>query len=154
MFVFSFCDRHGPQAQVNKPSVPSDLMCAAEAIMPRLILRLIQHLRENRSVVLVWIPLSASLTTYLDPWRVEQFNSYKYQSVFIVIIMFEPGESFINNVVTQWNQSGNYYVTTDLFYLYESKRADYKSISFHLFQCHSWCLQAWICSNRWLVNLQ
>ncbi|XP_054287000.1 E3 ubiquitin-protein ligase Ubr3-like isoform X1 [Macrosteles quadrilineatus] len=42
-----FCDRHGPQAQVNKPCVPSDLMCTSEAIMPRLILRLIQHLREN-----------------------------------------------------------------------------------------------------------
>ncbi|KAG8223713.1 hypothetical protein J437_LFUL004078 [Ladona fulva] len=41
-----FCNQHGPQANVNKPSAPSDLMCVAEAMMPRLILRLIQHLRE------------------------------------------------------------------------------------------------------------
>ncbi|XP_046390043.1 E3 ubiquitin-protein ligase Ubr3 isoform X2 [Ischnura elegans] len=42
-----FCQQHGPQAQVNKPSAPSNLMCVAEAMMPRIILRLIQHLREN-----------------------------------------------------------------------------------------------------------
>ncbi|XP_071446964.1 E3 ubiquitin-protein ligase Ubr3 isoform X2 [Hetaerina americana] len=42
-----FCELHGPQAQVNKPSAPSNLMCVAEAMMPRIILRLIQHLREN-----------------------------------------------------------------------------------------------------------
>lgn len=42
-----FCDRHGPNAAVNKPVAPTDLMCVAEAMMPRIILRLIQHLREN-----------------------------------------------------------------------------------------------------------
>ncbi|KAK7870457.1 hypothetical protein R5R35_000735 [Gryllus longicercus] len=42
-----FCDRHGPKAQVNKPPAPNDLVCVAEAVMPRIILRLIQHLREN-----------------------------------------------------------------------------------------------------------
>ncbi|XP_075237272.1 ubr3 ubiquitin ligase isoform X2 [Lycorma delicatula] len=42
-----FCDRHGPKAQSNKPTAPFDLMCVAEAVMPRIILRLIQHLREN-----------------------------------------------------------------------------------------------------------
>ncbi|XP_072747592.1 E3 ubiquitin-protein ligase Ubr3 isoform X3 [Anoplolepis gracilipes] len=42
-----FCDRHGPKAAVNKSVAPSDLMCVAEAMMPRIILRLIQHLREN-----------------------------------------------------------------------------------------------------------
>ncbi|XP_063233328.1 E3 ubiquitin-protein ligase Ubr3 [Bacillus rossius redtenbacheri] len=42
-----FCDRHGPKAQVNKPSAPADLMCVASVVMPRLMLRLIQHLREN-----------------------------------------------------------------------------------------------------------
>ncbi|XP_011691605.1 PREDICTED: E3 ubiquitin-protein ligase UBR3 isoform X2 [Wasmannia auropunctata] len=42
-----FCDRHGPNAAVNKSVAPSDLMCVAEAMMPRIILRLIQHLREN-----------------------------------------------------------------------------------------------------------
>ncbi|PSN42091.1 E3 ubiquitin-protein ligase UBR3 [Blattella germanica] len=41
-----FCDRHGPKAQVNKPAAPNDLMCVAEAVMPRIIFRLIQHLRE------------------------------------------------------------------------------------------------------------
>ncbi|CAH1395459.1 unnamed protein product [Nezara viridula] len=42
-----FCDRHGPMSQVNKPSAPHDLMCVTEAVMPRIILRLIQHLRES-----------------------------------------------------------------------------------------------------------
>ncbi|KAG5323686.1 UBR3 ligase, partial [Pseudoatta argentina] len=42
-----FCDRHGPNATVNKSVAPSDLMSVAEAMMPRIILRLIQHLREN-----------------------------------------------------------------------------------------------------------
>ncbi|RZF49338.1 hypothetical protein LSTR_LSTR013626 [Laodelphax striatellus] len=42
-----FCAKHGPKAQVNKPLAPFDLMCVAEAVMPRIILRLIQHLREN-----------------------------------------------------------------------------------------------------------
>ncbi|XP_014472841.1 PREDICTED: E3 ubiquitin-protein ligase UBR3 isoform X2 [Dinoponera quadriceps] len=42
-----FCDKHGPKAAVNKSAAPSDLMCVAEAMMPRIILRLIQHLREN-----------------------------------------------------------------------------------------------------------
>ncbi|KAF2879439.1 hypothetical protein ILUMI_26719 [Ignelater luminosus] len=42
-----FCDRHGSNRSKNKPSAPTDLMCVAEAMMPRIILRLIQHLREN-----------------------------------------------------------------------------------------------------------
>ncbi|XP_076285643.1 ubr3 ubiquitin ligase isoform X1 [Lasioglossum baleicum] len=41
-----FCDRHGPKAAVDK-SAPSDLLCVTVAMMPRIILRLIQHLREN-----------------------------------------------------------------------------------------------------------
>ncbi|CAL7947523.1 unnamed protein product [Xylocopa violacea] len=45
-----FCDRHGPKAAVNKSAAPSNLMCVAEAMMPRIILRLIQHLRENCTV--------------------------------------------------------------------------------------------------------
>ncbi|XP_015603280.1 E3 ubiquitin-protein ligase Ubr3 isoform X2 [Cephus cinctus] len=45
-----FCDKHGPKAAVNKSAAPSDLMCVAEAMMPRIILRLIQHLRENCKV--------------------------------------------------------------------------------------------------------
>ncbi|XP_014242045.1 E3 ubiquitin-protein ligase Ubr3 isoform X2 [Cimex lectularius] len=42
-----FCDRHGPKAQVNKMAVPNELMCVTKRIMPRIILRLIQHLRES-----------------------------------------------------------------------------------------------------------
>ena len=52
---FRFCDRHGPKAQVNKPSAPTDLMCVAEAVMPRIILRLIQHLREHRYMKVFYI---------------------------------------------------------------------------------------------------
>ncbi|KAK9883214.1 hypothetical protein WA026_001405 [Henosepilachna vigintioctopunctata] len=42
-----FCDRHGPNKGGHKGNAPSDLMCVAEAMMPRIIFRLIQHLREN-----------------------------------------------------------------------------------------------------------
>ncbi|XP_053987373.1 E3 ubiquitin-protein ligase Ubr3 [Hylaeus volcanicus] len=41
-----FCDRHGPKAAVCKSTAPSDLLCVAEAMMPRIILRFIQHLRD------------------------------------------------------------------------------------------------------------
>lgn len=47
ILIYSFCDKHGPKAAVNKSAAPSDLMCVAEAMMPKIILRLIQHLREN-----------------------------------------------------------------------------------------------------------
>lgn len=47
MFFSRFCDRHGPNKGLNKGNAPTDLMCVAEAMMPRIILRLIQHLREN-----------------------------------------------------------------------------------------------------------
>ncbi|XP_012142217.1 ubr3 ubiquitin ligase isoform X3 [Megachile rotundata] len=46
MKEIGFCDRHGPKAAVDK-TAPSDLMCVAEAMMPRIILRLIQHLRVH-----------------------------------------------------------------------------------------------------------
>ncbi|CAH0564545.1 unnamed protein product [Brassicogethes aeneus] len=42
-----FCDRHGPNKTASKGKAPTDLMCVAETMMPRVILRLIQHLREN-----------------------------------------------------------------------------------------------------------
>ncbi|GBM46721.1 E3 ubiquitin-protein ligase Ubr3 [Araneus ventricosus] len=42
-----FCQRHGLQNQRNKPEAPPDLLCVAEVLMPRLFLRLVQHLREN-----------------------------------------------------------------------------------------------------------
>lgn len=46
-----FCLKHGPKAQINKPQVPPDLLCVAEAMMPRIFLRLIQHLREHSRLV-------------------------------------------------------------------------------------------------------
>ena len=42
-----FCSQHhGPQ-RVPPPEPPLDLLCVAENIMPRIILRLLQHLRVN-----------------------------------------------------------------------------------------------------------
>nr|XP_054931977.1 E3 ubiquitin-protein ligase ubr3-like isoform X3 [Dermacentor andersoni] len=46
-----FCHRHGPKAQAGKPPAPPDLLCVAESMMPRVILRLVQHLREHSSSV-------------------------------------------------------------------------------------------------------
>lgn len=48
LVLYRFCDRHGPNKAASKGKAPTDLMCVAEAMMPRIILRLIQHLRENR----------------------------------------------------------------------------------------------------------
>jgi E3 ubiquitin-protein ligase UBR3 len=48
-----FCYLHGPHASGEsdhsheKPGAPPDLLCVANAMMPRLILRLIQHMRQN-----------------------------------------------------------------------------------------------------------
>lgn len=44
-----FCHRHGSQAQLNKPEVPPDLLAIADALMPRIFLRFIQHCREHSS---------------------------------------------------------------------------------------------------------
>ncbi|CAH2006795.1 unnamed protein product [Acanthoscelides obtectus] len=43
----AFCDRHGPNKGSSSKKAPTDLTCVAEAMMPRIILRLVQHLREN-----------------------------------------------------------------------------------------------------------
>lgn len=45
-----FCERHGSNQRSNIPAAPTDLMCVAEAMMPRIIQRLIQHLRENSRI--------------------------------------------------------------------------------------------------------
>lgn len=45
-----FCGRHGPHAQVGMPVLPPELLSVAQAVMPRIILRLIQHLRSHRYV--------------------------------------------------------------------------------------------------------
>lgn len=42
-----FCSDHGINNSSNKPPVPDDLMTVAEAIMPRLLLRLLHHFRAN-----------------------------------------------------------------------------------------------------------
>lgn len=46
-FSNRFCQRHGPHNQINKIEPPPGLLSVAEALMPRLFLRLIQHLRDN-----------------------------------------------------------------------------------------------------------
>lgn len=48
-----FCYLHGPHSQEQNASsegpnvAPPDLLCVASQMMPRLILRLIQHMRDN-----------------------------------------------------------------------------------------------------------
>ena len=45
LLLFSFCTRHGPNRP--KQEVPSDLIKVADLMMPRLLIRLVQHLRDN-----------------------------------------------------------------------------------------------------------
>lgn len=47
LFISSFCSNHGNKCP-RPGTAPAELMCVAEAMMPRLILRLLQHFRENR----------------------------------------------------------------------------------------------------------
>uniref|UniRef100_A0A2R5LIR0 E3 ubiquitin-protein ligase n=1 Tax=Ornithodoros turicata TaxID=34597 RepID=A0A2R5LIR0_9ACAR len=42
-----FCQRHASKVQEEKPPPPPDLLCVAKSMMPRVILRLVQHLREH-----------------------------------------------------------------------------------------------------------
>jgi E3 ubiquitin-protein ligase UBR3 len=42
-----FCSDHGINNRVNKAPIPNDLMSVAEAIMPKLLLRLLLHFRGN-----------------------------------------------------------------------------------------------------------
>ncbi|EFX88829.1 CG1530-PA-like protein [Daphnia pulex] len=42
-----FCERHGPHAHVGKPILPPELLAVSQAVMPLIILRLIQHLRSH-----------------------------------------------------------------------------------------------------------
>lgn len=44
-----FCSDHGIDNRANKGPVPPDLMCVAQATMPRLLLRLLLHFREHHS---------------------------------------------------------------------------------------------------------
>ena len=43
-----FCSRHGPNASRPPPGAPPELMCVAVSMLPRMILRLLQHLRDRR----------------------------------------------------------------------------------------------------------
>uniref|UniRef100_A0A0N8E404 E3 ubiquitin-protein ligase n=1 Tax=Daphnia magna TaxID=35525 RepID=A0A0N8E404_9CRUS len=42
-----FCERHGPHAHIGKPILPPELLAVSQAVMPLIILRLIQHLRSH-----------------------------------------------------------------------------------------------------------
>ncbi|XP_046801824.1 E3 ubiquitin-protein ligase Ubr3 [Lucilia cuprina] len=42
-----FCSDHGINNRVNKEPVPANLLAVAEAIMPKLLFRLLQHFREH-----------------------------------------------------------------------------------------------------------
>ena len=44
-----FCTRHGPDRQLQSFTPPQDLLIVAEIMMPRIILRLLHHLRDNSS---------------------------------------------------------------------------------------------------------
>ena len=49
MFTFYLdCCQHGPNARRRRPGAPAELMCVAENMLPKMILRLIQHLRDKR----------------------------------------------------------------------------------------------------------
>jgi len=47
-----FCERHGSRAQLGKPILPPELLAVSQAVMPQIILRLIQHLRSHRCSIL------------------------------------------------------------------------------------------------------
>lgn len=42
-----FCSDHGINNRANKEPVPNNLLAVAEAIMPKLLFRLLQHFREH-----------------------------------------------------------------------------------------------------------
>lgn len=54
MWVFRFCSKHkniiDPASNINCKQPPADLLMVTERIMPRILLRLVQYLRENRYI--------------------------------------------------------------------------------------------------------
>lgn len=54
MWVFRFCSKHkniiDPASNRNCKQPPADLLMVTERIMPRILLRLVQYLRENRYI--------------------------------------------------------------------------------------------------------
>ena len=65
---FVFCRHHGASRPANPPS---DLTCVAEKLIPRIILRLLQHLRVNivppEVVNTAWVGQSNSVSASVPP---------------------------------------------------------------------------------------
>ncbi|XP_030245105.1 E3 ubiquitin-protein ligase Ubr3 isoform X2 [Drosophila navojoa] len=55
-----FCSDHGINNRVNREPVPNNLLAVAEAIMPKLLFRLLQHFREHSDATLQ----AHSITSY------------------------------------------------------------------------------------------
>lgn len=66
VLLFSFCSQHhGSKAATDKPTRPPvDLMCVAENILPRIVLRLLQHLRVNTVLTGMQLSPAAALEKY------------------------------------------------------------------------------------------
>ncbi|XP_035688806.1 E3 ubiquitin-protein ligase UBR3-like [Branchiostoma floridae] len=47
MKTSGFCHRHGPGRNMNVPPCPHDVLAVAEAIIPRILLRVVQHFRDH-----------------------------------------------------------------------------------------------------------
>ena len=65
--LYSFCSQHhGTKASKDKPKgpPPEDLMCVAENILPRIILRLLQHLRVNTVLTRMQLTPAGALERY------------------------------------------------------------------------------------------
>ncbi|KAL9877993.1 ubr3 ubiquitin ligase isoform 2-T2 [Glossina fuscipes fuscipes] len=56
-----FCSDHGINNRVNKEPVPANLLAVAEAIMPKLLFRLLQHFREHSDATSQTFNLAAHL---------------------------------------------------------------------------------------------
>ena len=46
------CTRHCPDSSVRRPGAPHELVCVTKKILPEMILRLLQHLREASPLLL------------------------------------------------------------------------------------------------------
>ena len=74
-----FCSQHhGPNANHGPAEPPAELMCVAEYMVPRIILRLIQHLRINS------VPSNAQMDPEEQLSKCEQvifLNKHKYVQI-------------------------------------------------------------------------
>ena len=70
-----FCSQHhGPNANHGPAEPPAELMCVAEYMVPRIILRLIQHLRINS------VPSNAQMDPEEQLSKCEQVRVFIYFS--------------------------------------------------------------------------